>query len=590
MLAVTTEVWSCARVLLGYISRTRTAVTVSAHWGGNWGGAEGLLFPIFQTLLPAVTKNTRLSPEKCARPQTSNGKITEKFPPLRVRDELTRKRDSSRRSIPPVTLFITRGKKTPPVGFELKTPAFRDSSAEEPLTTKPNSHNRTESAIKYVKKPLLGFLSNSSRAANRANFFKDKSSYQKERDEHGQAGSREVYRLHQKVLSSWGIQPETTRRMRLGDGSARGETPARSPTSSREGIQLSQRRNRQPAEAVLQVTGPVGGSHRADTRSLELGKRMAVPVRKGLWGVIEVLVSKKKSDGMEKTADGMRKERDEYVLNTEVFGVQPLQGGHVDVSIVLELPSCVADMDDECPSAMEVGPEDPVVDVVSDSDEPLNDALCPSELILVLPEGTGDAEAVVGNNVPVFGAGPLIREAGVGVVIPVLPEGTGDTEAVVDNKVPVSEVSPLIREAEVGVVDTDPGVSKSEVLLNDVLCPSTLLPLMTEEAGNGDAVVGDKDTVLETEPESKALLPDPVSPIELLPLIREEAEGAPATLVITDWEGLLGDPIGGPLELLPLIMMLPVIIEETEGSLADMFGRGENSGLLVDPVNDCDTG
>ncbi|KAJ7495646.1 hypothetical protein B0H11DRAFT_2227166 [Mycena galericulata] len=251
-------------------------------------------------------------------------------------------------------------------------------------------------------------------------------------------------------------------------------------------------------------------------------------------------------------------------------------------------------MDDESPSAMEVGPEDPVVGVVSDSEEPLNDALCPSELILVLPEGTGDAEAVVGNNVPVFGAGPLIREAGVGVVIPVLPEGTGDTEAVVDNKVPFSEVSPLIREAEVGVVDTDPGVSKSEVLLNDVLCPSTLLPLMTEEAGNGDAVVGDKDPVLETEPESKALLPDPVgdpvSPIELLRLIREEEDGAPATLVITDWEGLLGDPIGGPLELLPLIMMLPVIKEETEGSLADMFGRGENSGLLVDPVNDWDTG
>ncbi|KAJ7880219.1 hypothetical protein B0H13DRAFT_1891858 [Mycena leptocephala] len=185
-------------------------------------------------------------------------------------------------------------------------------------------------------------------------------------------------------------------------------------------------------------------------------------------------------------------------------------------------------MDDESPSAMEVGPEDPVVGVVSDSDGPLNDALCPSELILVLPEVTGDAEAVVGNNVPVFGAGPLIREAGVGVVIPVLPEGTGDTEAVVDNKVPVY-----------------PGVSKSEVLLNDVLCPSTLLPLMTEEAGNGDAVVGDKDPVLETEPESKALLPDPVgdpvSPIELLPLIREEADGAPATLVITDWEVLLGD-------------------------------------------------
>ncbi|KAF7334155.1 CCHC-type domain-containing protein [Mycena venus] len=51
----------------------------------------------------------------------------------------------------------------------------------------------------------------------------------------------------------------------------------------------------------------------------EWGLRMeAVLVKKGLWGVVEVLVSKTKSDGLEKTADEMKKERDGLIAKRNV--------------------------------------------------------------------------------------------------------------------------------------------------------------------------------------------------------------------------------------------------------------------------------
>ncbi|KAJ7353140.1 hypothetical protein DFH08DRAFT_692081, partial [Mycena albidolilacea] len=44
----------------------------------------------------------------------------------------------------------------------------------------------------------------------------------------------------------------------------------------------------------------------------------AVLVRKGLWGMVEVLVSKKKADGEEKSADEMKKERDVLIAKRDV--------------------------------------------------------------------------------------------------------------------------------------------------------------------------------------------------------------------------------------------------------------------------------
>jgi hypothetical protein len=102
-----------------------------------------------------------------------------------------------------------------------------------------------------------------------------------------------------------------------------------------------------------------------------------------------------------------------------------------------------------------------------------------------------------------------------------------------------------------------------------------LLPLLTEEPGSTDAVVGDKTPLLEATPDSEVM--------ELLPLIREETEGAPGTVVTgIDWERLLDCELCGPatpLELLPLIMLLPVIWEEIRDPLADAFGSEESPGL-----------
>ncbi|KAJ7925746.1 hypothetical protein B0H13DRAFT_2314155 [Mycena leptocephala] len=131
-------------------------------------------------------------------------------------------------------------------------------------------------------------------------------------------------------------------------------------------------------------------------------------------------------------------------------------------------------------------------------------------------------------------------------------------------------------------VDEDPVgvVSDSEAPLNDALRPLALLPLLTEEPGGTDTVVGDKNPLLDATPDSEALLNGPagdlVAPMELPPLIWEETEGASGTVVAgIDWEGLLDCELCGPvtpLELLPLIILLPLIREETRDSLADTFG------------------
>ncbi|KAJ7874177.1 hypothetical protein B0H14DRAFT_3555565 [Mycena olivaceomarginata] len=70
-------------------------------------------------------------------------------------------------------------------------------------------------------------------------------------------------------------------------------------------------------------------------------------------------------------------------------------------------------------------------------------------------------------------------------------------------------------------VDEDPVgvVSDSEMPPNDTLHPLALLPLLTEEPGGTDAVVGDKIPLMEATPDSEVM--------ELLPL----TEGAPGTVV-----------------------------------------------------------
>ncbi|KAJ7899523.1 hypothetical protein B0H14DRAFT_3779498 [Mycena olivaceomarginata] len=86
---------------------------------------------------------------------------------------------------------------------------------------------------------------------------------------------------------------------------------------------------------------------------------------------------------------------------------------------------------------------------------------------------------------------------------------------------------------------------------------------------------GDKNPLLEATPDSEVK--------ELLPLIREETEGAPGTVVTgIGWERLLDCELCGPatpLELLPLIMLLPVIWEEIRDPLADAFGSEKSPGL-----------
>ncbi|KAJ7865819.1 hypothetical protein B0H13DRAFT_2352812 [Mycena leptocephala] len=192
-----------------------------------------------------------------------------------------------------------------------------------------------------------------------------------------------------------------------------------------------------------------------------------------------------------------------------------------------------------------LGAEDPVVRVVSDSEALFNDALCPLALLSPLTEENGDADTVVADCVA-----DMVMEDTVVEKDPALDavsrEDTGDSVADVD-------------EDPVGVV------SNSETP-PDTLRPLALLPLLTEEPGGTDAVV-----------------------MELLPLIREETEGAPGTVVARiDWERLLDCELCGPvtpLELLPLIMLLPVIWEEIRDPLADTFGNmGLNDGAVIPAV------
>ncbi|KAJ7927077.1 hypothetical protein B0H13DRAFT_1861618 [Mycena leptocephala] len=212
-----------------------------------------------------------------------------------------------------------------------------------------------------------------------------------------------------------------------------------------------------------------------------------------------------------------------------------------------------------------VGTEDPAVRVVSDSEALLNDALCPLALLSPLTEETGDADAVSGCVADVVMEDVVVVEK----------------EPVLDA---VSKEETVDCVADIVVGDEEPVgvVPDSEAPLNDTLRPVALLPLSRAEPGGTDAVVGDKNPLLEATPDSEALLNDPagdfVAPVELLPLIWE---GAPGTAVLgIDWEGLLDCALCGPVTPLePLIMLLPLIREETLDSLTDTFGSEKTPGL-----------